>query len=419
MKKWLKLDNAAKIFPSVTNARRHNLFRLSFELTEKVDPVILQEALNITIKRFAYFNVKLKRGMFWYYLEENKDKPIIYEEKSFVLEPFNKLDNRGFLFRVLYYNKRISLEVFHVLTDGYGGSQFLKTIVYNYLLLKGKKIESEGIILSDIETLTVEKDDSFLDNYHTEVNKNRKEIKACHLKGELYEDDWLSVITAEASDEDIKRVCNKYDCSVTQLFTAIIMLVAMKNKTMFDKIKKPFQVFVPADLRRFFPSKSLRNFSICIRSKINLNDKLTFDDILSIVKKEFTEELQIDNLLTIIASNVKWEKMLLLRITPLFLKEIALKIGYENSGSAPNSFCLSNLGKIEIPSGMKEYVEKITFANGSSSQAPINMGVTKCNDKYFITFSSTLVKRDIQRDFFRFLSSEGIDLVIETNELEV
>ena len=77
MKNWLKLDNAAKIFPSVTNAKRHNLFRLSFELTEEIDPVVLQEALDVTIKRFAYFNVKLKRGIFWYYLEENKVKPLV------------------------------------------------------------------------------------------------------------------------------------------------------------------------------------------------------------------------------------------------------------------------------------------------------------------------------------------------------
>lgn len=419
MKNWLKLDNAAKIFPSVTNAKRHNLFRLSFELTEEIDPVVLQEALDVTIKRFAYFNVKLKRGIFWYYLEENKVKPLVYEEKPFVLEPFSQLDNRGFLFRVLYYNKRISLEVFHVLTDGFGGSQFLKTLVYNYLLLKGKKIDSEGIILSDLETLTVEKNDSFLENYYTEVNKNRKEVKACHIKGEIYDDDWLSVMTAKVKEEDMKRLCNKYDCSVTQLLTTIIMKVALSNKRMFDNLKRPFQVFIPADLRRHFPSKSLRNFSICIRSKISLKQDLSFEEILKIVKSELQEELKKENLLTIIASNVKWEKMLLLRITPLFLKEIALKIGYENSGSAPNSFCLSNLGKIDIPSEMKQYVEKITFANGSSSQAPINMGVTKYDNKYFLTFSSTLVDRAIQRDFFRFLSSEGVDITLETNELEV
>ncbi len=38
-------------------------------------------------------------------------------------------------------------------------------------------------------------------------------------------------------------------------------------------------------------------------------------------------------------------------------------------------------------------LKKITFANGSSSQAPINMGVTKYDNKYFLTFSSTLVDR--------------------------
>ena len=51
MKKWLKLDNAAKIFPSVSTKYRTNLYRITFSLTESVDPIILQEALNDTIKR--------------------------------------------------------------------------------------------------------------------------------------------------------------------------------------------------------------------------------------------------------------------------------------------------------------------------------------------------------------------------------
>lgn len=419
MKGWLKLDNAAKIFPSVTNTRRHNIYRISFELRENVDKDILQKALEIVIKRFDYFNVKLKRGVFWYYFDRNKLKPKVYEEKAFILEPYNPLDTNGFLFRVLYYQKRISLEVFHALTDGYGATQFLKALVYTYLSLKGYEIDSEGIILSDHEVIKAEANDSFQDFYRKDVNQNRKETKACHLNGEVYQDDWLSVMEATIQESDIKNICNKYDCSVTQLLTALIMKVAFSNKRMFDNLKKPFQVFIPVDLRKFFTSKSIRNFSVCIRSKVDLKNKISFEEILEIVKKDFEEELKKENLLTIIASNVKWEKMFIMRIIPLFIKEFALRIGYENGGSAPNSFCISNLGNISLPKEMIGYVEKITFANGSTSQAPVNLGVTKYNGEYHLTFSSTLVKRDLQRDFLRLLASMGAKIVLETNELEV
>lgn len=43
--------------------------------------------------------------------------------------------NRNYLFRVTYYKSRINLEVFHVLTDGMGGINFLRELTYQYLRL--------------------------------------------------------------------------------------------------------------------------------------------------------------------------------------------------------------------------------------------------------------------------------------------
>ena len=40
-------------------------------------------------------------------------------------------------FRVLYWNRRISVEFFHVLTDGTGGMIFLKALTGEYLRLMG------------------------------------------------------------------------------------------------------------------------------------------------------------------------------------------------------------------------------------------------------------------------------------------
>ena len=83
-----------------------------------------------------------------------------------------------------------------------------------------------------------------------------------------------------------------------------------------------------------------------------------------------------------------------------------------------NSFCISNLGEVDFPEDMKKFIKKVTFANGTSNEAPINLGVTNYNDNIYLTLSCSIIERDIQREFFRVLSSLGLDIIIENNDLE-
>ena len=71
----------------------------------------------------------LKRGFFWYYLEETDIKPTVTKEDTL---PCDYMDY-GILFRVSYFKKRINLEVSHALTDGTGTEIFLKSLTANYL----------------------------------------------------------------------------------------------------------------------------------------------------------------------------------------------------------------------------------------------------------------------------------------------
>ena len=106
--------------------------------------------------------------------------------------------------------------------------------------------------------------------------------------------------------------------------------------------KHLFQVFVPVNLRRFFPSITLRNFSLYVRTKFNIDKEISFPEIVAKVKEDFSEELQKDKLQARIVANVKWEKHFLMRIIPLFMKKIGFKIGYNIFGESANSFSLSN-----------------------------------------------------------------------------
>ncbi|MFQ8834072.1 MAG: hypothetical protein ACLR7U_15115, partial [Ruthenibacterium lactatiformans] len=80
--RWHKLDNTANIFPVVASRRYSNVFRLTAVMREAVDPALLQQALEQTLPYFAAFNVRLRHGLFWNYLETNRATPQVLPEQD-------------------------------------------------------------------------------------------------------------------------------------------------------------------------------------------------------------------------------------------------------------------------------------------------------------------------------------------------
>ena len=134
---WFPLDDAAKIYPLSMGHNSMSVFRLSAYLKTQVVPELLQVALDFTITRFPSFATTLKKGFFWHYLDSSK--------RRFSAEPDYAVPCRALAvsrsgsqsFRVLYFQNRISVEFFHVLTDGTGGMEFLKALTAEYLRLTG------------------------------------------------------------------------------------------------------------------------------------------------------------------------------------------------------------------------------------------------------------------------------------------
>lgn len=419
MNKWYRLDNAAKVFPSVSGRKRSNIFRLSITLKEEVDPVILQTALEVTINRFPSFKVKLKRGFFWFYFEENLETPKVMPESPKICQNLNFRDQQKYLFRLAYYHHRISLEMFHALTDGSGALEFLKAIVYKYLLLMGKSVKPENVILTDIETRNEESQDSFIQNYSTKIKAIRKEKKALKLKGTRYQQDWITAVNGSCDIDKLKEVSKHYGMTITEFISTCLNLAASKSINLFEDKNRPFQLFIPVNMRRFFPSKTLRNFSLYIRTSLFLKDNMTFEEVGAIVKQDFANQLQKESLHQLLMANVKIEKNIVMRLVPLFLKEILLKIGYKAWGDSPNSICYSNLGICDLPKSMNEHIEEVIFTNGATYTTPINIGSISYGNKMVFSVASSMLERNIQRDFFRLLAEFGLDVTVETNELEV
>ena len=83
--RWMRLDNAALIFPAVRRQEWNNVFRESVTLTEPVDPQLLQRAVEDLQPRFPSLFVRLRTGAFWYYLEEVAAPPKVRQDYAYPL----------------------------------------------------------------------------------------------------------------------------------------------------------------------------------------------------------------------------------------------------------------------------------------------------------------------------------------------
>jgi NRPS condensation-like uncharacterized protein len=161
--RWMRLDNAAKIYPAARSQNWSNVFRLSVTLKEDVDVAVLQSALDVTVRRFPSIAARLRRGVFWYYLQQISRVPSIRQEHSYPLANMSRDEIRRCAFRVIVYGKRIAVELFHSLTDGNGGLVFLKSLTAEYLSQKyGIHIPAEKGVLGRLEDPSDEEiEDSF------------------------------------------------------------------------------------------------------------------------------------------------------------------------------------------------------------------------------------------------------------------
>ena len=170
---WSRLDNAAKIFPSTSTSRDSKVFRFACQLKEEIEPEILQHALDRTMAQFPFYRSILKKGLFWYYFEDSAQHPVVEAESTPLCAPLYNGDAKNLLFRVMYYQERISLEVYHALSDGTGALNFLQVLIYYYLLEKhGEELGETPPALDYDASKNQKQDDSFSDRKSTRLNSS-------------------------------------------------------------------------------------------------------------------------------------------------------------------------------------------------------------------------------------------------------
>ncbi len=405
---WYKLDNAAKLFPPTTSIYDPKIFRFSVLLKENINKESLQKALNKTLEDFPIFKSILKKGLFWYYLEKTNYNPIVLEEKN---NPCEKL-NTPLLFEVTYYKNKINLEVYHALSDGAGCITFFENLIYNYLKIE-YKLKDNTIITKSSE---YEKEIDSFSKYYNPKNKIKIKTKedAYQLKGEWYPFSQLRIITGITNTNKLKEIAHKYNTTITGLLISIILKSIEPLLSIKDK-EKPISITVPIDLRKYFPSKTVRNFFNVTNITYKFtNNESPLEKIVEEVNKQLKESLTKEAIDQNMTKLIWLENFFLIRLIPLFIKNIVMKYSYKFTRKK-QTLGLSNVGIIKLPTICKPYIENFLIMNSTDV---LEICIISYENNISLTFSSHFKNSALEKNFFSILKAFNLEITVYNNNLE-
>lgn len=417
---WYPLDNAAKIYPPNTNSKNPFVFSFTARIDEEVDPMLLDKALNELLQKMPTFKTSLKRGFFWYYLEENNKPAECKPQPQHYLRQIIPEKNNGYMFEVFYRKNTITINFHHCITDGTGGVNFFLELLFAYFSLRGDNVETEGVLRPSAAPHVFDEAEDTFRIYDKKKDKiSLFEKDAYRFKGTPYGYDGCGIITGICSVEQIKTLAKKYNVTVTVYLAALYMFSIYECRLKDKPVKnKDVKILVPMNLRTRFASKTMRNFTLYVRLKHDFHQEISFEDCINLCKEQMAKGLETDAIEKMIHYNVKLEKNVFMKLVPLFLKDVAMKLSYQRVGENLQSGDISNIGLIKTPECFNGKLKDIVFLIGPTSSAKQNLGVIGYNGNMYISSARGYVENDEERYFFRKLAENGVDVTVSSNYWE-
>ena len=403
------------MFPVIASEQTSNVFRISVTLHEKIAPELLQQALDIVLPKFDGFNVRIRNGVFWHYFEENgKPSPRVIKEKGFPCRYIRPSGNNNYLFRISYFQYRINIEVFHVLTDGMGAINFLKELTYQYLRLRHQELaEVCGNHLDQKTTLNLE--DSFR-KYCKKASPTKYAVERAYLiKGEKLHPGEFGVMHGYLKLSELKLLCKKLGLTINEYLVSVYVWSIYTEYLHSSPAKKPIRIAIPVNLRPYFKSITTRNFFAIISAEFRIEkEEYTFEEVCRIIQSSLRDQLKVNHLEEIFSYNVSCQRNGLLKILPLPIKHLGMRFVYERSALA-NTSTVSNVGIIEVDEPYRSYIDVFHAFMAVSKGQHIKGTICSFEDTLVFTFSYDLVDNSLQRGFFRKLAEDGLSVEVESN----
>jgi hypothetical protein len=411
---WYRVDNAGRVFAALASRRTTTVGRVAVTLRAPIDRASLQQALDAIMPRFPYFGVRLRSGLFWHYLEEVPGAPTVQTERRAPNRPMTRSDDGPWQFRVLVFDRRISLEFSHVLTDATGGLLFLSALLAEYLARRGVAIPVDGQIMRpDEDPHPEEAEDAYRRFYDPRTPPPPFGVRAFRLRGIPLPADDCRVVLGIVPVAPLRELSHAHGVTLTELL-ASILLASVAD--IAGEARRPIAVMTPVNLRRLYPSRTMRNFFLSVTASIDpRSGPYPFEEILRDVHHSVQGQVSARSISRQIRRNVGAERNPFIRHIPLFLKVPAKRRLYAWRWGTRHTTVLSNLGRVELPPPVDEHVERFEAILNPSAAHGVGCAVVGHGEMLYINFSSIRSGTGIERAFFTRLRKMDITARIETN----
>jgi hypothetical protein len=422
---WYALDNAAIIMPANSDTIETGLFRLSADLDENVRLPELQGALDQVCRRFPYFAVDLRRGFFWHYLEPHRGRVMVQSDAESPCQGFDMHWSGTCLFRVRAKGSRVAVEFAHILTDATGGIRFLKNLVVEYFRRRGIHPGPEIGSDRDLRDLDgpidpEELEDAYNRSFPGGYPHPPKEAPAFHIDSRLLAPGDYRVTRLSLSLTAALAVAKSFACSLSELLVAVyleaLQEIWLATPARRRKGRSRLSIEVPVNMRRFYPTATMRNFSLFVHVEQDmLLGRRQFADIAERVHHLMRLEVDRSAMTRHISRNVRGGRLLPLRLIPLLLKAPLMRFLYSLYGDNIISGVLSNIGPVILPPAFAARVRRLDFIHAPSRRARTKISVLSYADTLSIGFGSLARSREVERLFASGLRALGLDLLAESN----
>lgn len=410
--KWFKVDNVAKVFLATCNNRDTRSFRVSCTLKEPIDKELLQQAVEKTVKQRPQFQVVIHKGLFWHYMEMTNKKPEVEEENH---RPCPYLYGRGvegeLHYHVTYFRNRINLDMFHALTDGNGGMEFLNIIVLNYLQLKYPGKLNDVPVFSGASQADLE-EDSFKHFYGKKGKAGAAVKNSYHIRGLKYPYDQLQFMEFHMSAQELLKRAKAVHASLTSYLGASLMLAVYQDMPALQR-SKPVTISMPVNLRNFYPSATSRNFF----NSVYVSHTFTGEETLETLAQEFDTnlkaELEPEKIRERMDNYEYMEQAFFVRMVPLFIKNPVVKF-FTKQENKKVTAVISNLGRLQVDERLVPYIQGYAAYCSTNS-----LFITTCSygDDLTLGVATAYRNTSVLRNFIKSFTNDGVEVTAYASEV--
>lgn len=404
---WYRLDNVGKFYSAQAGRSTQTVFRYSATLADAVDADTLQYALEKAVDAFPNFNVSLRSGMFWHYLEQIDTPPAVHRENLPICFGLHA-GAKSILFRVSYYRNRINFEVSHMVSDGRGALSFFKALLYSYIQVR---YDTEDVPLEYDGSDHQKSEDSFNKYYERDKAASTRAPKVYRIAGWRDKAD-PTFMELHLPAKRMLQLARSFGVSLTSLLIAAIMCAIREEMPRRDR-NRAIRIDIPVDLRQFFESTTTKNFFGLAFVSYTPGDKdEPVEAVAAHVHAQLKAATEAEQLKYRMNRMIALEKNPLLRLAPLFVKDIILDIA-DRFVIRETTTTVSNLGQIRIDERLAPFVRDV---NIMTSTTGLNFTLCSFGDDLSIGISTVYSNPDIVKNFVRYFSHQGIEGTVNINK---